>query len=98
MLAMPAHTHNMFPHVYLQDGVKIEGAAASGGGTGGPELEEVQPEPLDLSIPTDSCGKTITYFILLPLVFPLWLTLPDTRKQSCKSSIHPFSYCFYALL
>jgi hypothetical protein len=45
----------------------------------------VQPEPLDLSIPTDSCAKTITYFILLPIVFPLWLTLPDTRKQSCKS-------------
>jgi hypothetical protein len=35
-----------------------------------------------MAIPTDSCGRTITYFLLLPLVFPLWLTLPDTRKQS----------------
>ena len=33
-------------------------------------------------MPTDSCVKTVTYFVLLPIVFPLWLTLPDTRKQS----------------
>ena len=47
-----------------------------------PDLEEVQPQPLDITMPTDSCVKTVTYFILLPVVFPLWLTLPDTRKQS----------------
>jgi hypothetical protein len=71
-----------FPHVYLQEGVKVDGAGGAAGAAA--ELEEVQPEPLDLSIPTDSCAKTITYFILLPIVFPLWLTLPDTRKQTCK--------------
>jgi hypothetical protein len=76
--------------------MKVEMAGGGGQTAGGPELEEVQPEPLDLSIPTDSVAKTITYFILLPIVFPLWLTLPDTRKQSCKflislSLFHPFS-------
>merc|ERR1711902_268093 len=35
-------------------------------------------------MPTDSCVKTVTYFVLLPIVFPLWLTLPDTRKQSAR--------------
>merc|ERR1711963_708434 len=48
------------------------------------DLEEVQPQPLDITMPTDSCVKTVTYFILLPVVFPLWLTLPDTRKQSAR--------------
>lgn len=48
------------------------------------EIEELEPEPLDMSIPTHSLTKTITYFILLPIVFPLWLTLPDTRKKSSK--------------
>jgi len=81
----------------LQDGVKVDTAAAAVA-NGGPELEEVQPEPLDLSIPTDSCGKTITYFILLPIVFPLWLTLPDTRKQSCKSFSPSFSARFNPIL
>ena len=54
-------------------------------GTGNPELEEVQPQPLDMSIPTDSCRAALTYFALLPIVFPLWLTLPDTRKHSGES-------------
>ena len=58
-------------------GVKVEGG-------GNPELEEVEPQPLDITMPTDSCVRTITYFVLLPIVFPLWLTLPDTRKKSAK--------------
>jgi len=60
-----------------EPGVKVEGG-------GNPELEEVQPQPLDMSIPTDSFLRAVTYFVLLPIVFPLWLTLPDTRKQSSK--------------
>jgi len=63
-------------------GSEEPGVKAEGGGN--PELEEVQPQPLDMSIPTDSFLRAITYFVLLPIVFPLWLTLPDTRKQSCK--------------
>ena len=51
---------------------------------GNPELEEVQPQPLDMSVPTDSFRAAVTYFVLLPIVFPLWLTLPDTRKHSCE--------------
>jgi len=60
-----------------EPGVKVEGG-------GNPELEEVQPQPLDMSVPTDSFLRAITYFVLLPIVFPLWLTLPDTRKHSSK--------------
>ena len=67
------------------------------GGAGNPDLEEVEPEPLDLSIPLDSCTKTVTYFVLLPIVFPLWLTLPDTRKRSCKYQdqlcLHNLVFC-----
>jgi hypothetical protein len=28
--------------------------------------------------------ERITYVIVLPIILPLWLTLPDTKKQSCK--------------
>ena len=38
-----------------------------------------------MSVPTDSFRGALTYFALLPIVFPLWLTLPDTRKYACKS-------------
>ena len=57
-------------------------AGGKGDNGANPDLEEVQPQPLDITMPTDSCVKTVTYFVLLPIVFPLWLTLPDTRKQS----------------
>ena len=63
--------------LFQEPGVKVEGA-------NNPDLEEVEPEPLDIRVPTDSLPKAIIYFVLLPIVFPLWLTLPDTRKQSCK--------------
>ena len=35
-------------------------------------------KPIDLSWP-DTTRKRITYVIVAPLIFPLWLTLPDTR-------------------
>ena len=41
------------------------------------------PEPLSLAWP-DTCSKRITYVCFLPLVLPLWLTLPDTRKQESR--------------
>ena len=76
----------------FQDKAGAEGGKAE---TPNPDLEEVQPEPLDMTIPTDSFGKALIYFILLPIVFPLWATLPDTRKQSCKYSyISLTQYCF----
>ncbi|XP_066958687.1 sodium/potassium/calcium exchanger Nckx30C-like isoform X7 [Macrobrachium rosenbergii] len=40
-------------------------------------------KPLDLSWP-DTCRKRITYIIVAPLIFPLWLTLPDTRTPRGK--------------
>ena len=53
-----------------------EGAAGAG-----PDDEgEVQPEPLDMSFPS-GVQKQCTYILLFPIIFPLWLTLPDTRKR-----------------
>merc|ERR1712012_998385 len=46
-------------------------------------LEEEENQPLDLSWP-DSCRERITYILFLPIIIPLWLTLPDTRKASGK--------------
>ena len=50
---------------------------------GGDEEEENQP--LDLSWP-DTCRERITYIAFLPIIIPLWLTLPDTRKESGQTS------------
>ncbi|CAL1544306.1 unnamed protein product, partial [Lymnaea stagnalis] len=43
-------------------------------------LSEVE-QPLDMSWP-DTCGKRLTYLLLLPIVLPLFLTLPDVRKPN----------------
>jgi len=59
-----------------------EGGASGGPGGGEPE-EEDENQPLDLSWP-DTCRERITYIIFLPLIIPMWLTLPDTRKASGK--------------
>ena len=53
-----------------------EGAA----GAGADDEGEVQPEPLDMSFPS-GVQKQCTYILLFPIIFPLWLTLPDTRKR-----------------
>ena len=50
---------------------------------GGGAEEDEPVEPLDMSWP-DTCQKRITYLLVLPLVLPLWLTLPDTRKSESK--------------
>jgi len=56
-----------------------EGAAGAG-----PDDEgEVQPEPLDMSFPS-GVQKQCTYILLFPIIFPLWLTLPDTQTQGEK--------------
>ncbi|GLV40348.1 Nckx30C [Carabus blaptoides fortunei] len=47
------------------------------------DTEEDLPEALDMSWP-DTCRKRITYVILAPILFPLWLTLPDTRTPRGK--------------
>ncbi|XP_034536651.1 sodium/potassium/calcium exchanger 1-like isoform X3 [Notolabrus celidotus] len=45
--------------------------------------EEEENEPLSLAWP-ETRRKQATYLILLPIVFPLWLTLPDVRNPTSK--------------
>ncbi|XP_061531922.1 sodium/potassium/calcium exchanger 1 isoform X2 [Phycodurus eques] len=47
------------------------------------EDKENEEEPLSLAWP-DTRRKRVTYLILLPIVFPLWLTVPDVRKQNSR--------------
>jgi len=42
-------------------------------------------EPLDLSWPS-TWRKRLTYVLLAPLIFPMWLLLPDTRRPVSYSS------------
>ncbi|XP_009889808.1 PREDICTED: sodium/potassium/calcium exchanger 2 [Charadrius vociferus] len=43
------------------------------------ENEEDEDQPLSLAWP-DTPRKQLTYLLLLPIVFPLWASLPDVRK------------------
>ncbi|XP_019711732.1 sodium/potassium/calcium exchanger 2 isoform X5 [Hippocampus comes] len=47
------------------------------------EDEEEDDQPLSLSWP-ESGRKRFTYLFIMPIVLPLWLTLPDVRKPSSK--------------
>ncbi|XP_036400168.1 sodium/potassium/calcium exchanger 1-like [Megalops cyprinoides] len=47
------------------------------------EEEEEQEEPLTLEWP-DTPRKQATFLFLLPVVFPLWLTIPDVRNPAAK--------------
>ncbi|XP_067380440.1 sodium/potassium/calcium exchanger 2-like isoform X4 [Channa argus] len=47
------------------------------------EDEEEEDQPLSLSWP-ESNRKRFTYLLIIPIVLPLWLTLPDVRKASSK--------------
>lgn len=44
------------------------------------EEEEKEDEPLSLEWP-DTRRRQATYLFLLPIIFPLWLTVPDVRNQ-----------------
>ncbi|XP_069678361.1 sodium/potassium/calcium exchanger Nckx30C isoform X2 [Periplaneta americana] len=48
-----------------------------------PDDEEEGNEALDISWP-DTARKRITYLLVAPIVFPLWITLPDTRTPRGK--------------
>uniref|UniRef100_A0A3Q2SVF8 Sodium/potassium/calcium exchanger 1 n=1 Tax=Fundulus heteroclitus TaxID=8078 RepID=A0A3Q2SVF8_FUNHE len=48
------------------------------------EDKEEQDDPLSLEWP-DTPRKQATYLFLLPIVFPLWLTVPDVRNQVRKA-------------
>ncbi|XP_035013366.1 sodium/potassium/calcium exchanger 1 [Hippoglossus stenolepis] len=45
--------------------------------------DENEDEPLSLEWP-DTRRKQATYLFLLPIVFPLWLTVPDVRNQKSR--------------
>ncbi|KAK2842322.1 hypothetical protein Q5P01_012522 [Channa striata] len=47
------------------------------------EEEEEKDEPLSLEWP-DTRRKQATYLFLLPIVIPLWLTVPDVRNQKSR--------------
>ncbi|KAG8440769.1 hypothetical protein GDO86_006490 [Hymenochirus boettgeri] len=49
----------------------------------GEEEEEEEDEPLSLDWP-ETKRKQITYLLLLPIVFPLWLTVPDVRSPKSR--------------
>ncbi|XP_058421860.1 sodium/potassium/calcium exchanger 2 isoform X2 [Diceros bicornis minor] len=57
----------------------IEAAEAQTTETG----EDEEDQPLSLTWPSDT-RKQITFLIVLPIVFPLWITLPDVRKPSSR--------------
>uniref|UniRef100_A0A8C6LF97 Sodium/potassium/calcium exchanger 1 n=1 Tax=Nothobranchius furzeri TaxID=105023 RepID=A0A8C6LF97_NOTFU len=47
------------------------------------EDKEKEDEPLSLQWP-DTRRRQATYLLLLPIVFPLWLTVPDVRNQKSR--------------
>ncbi|XP_063053910.1 sodium/potassium/calcium exchanger 2 [Engraulis encrasicolus] len=47
------------------------------------EEEEEEEEPLSLAWP-ETRRKQVTYLLLLPIVFPLWLTVPDIRNPASR--------------
>ncbi|XP_063326178.1 sodium/potassium/calcium exchanger 2-like isoform X1 [Pelmatolapia mariae] len=59
----------------------MNGTAGQEGETA--EDEEEEDQPLSLSWP-ESSRKRFTYLLIMPIVLPLWLTLPDVRKTSSK--------------
>uniref|UniRef100_A0A3P9Q4B6 Solute carrier family 24 member 2 n=1 Tax=Poecilia reticulata TaxID=8081 RepID=A0A3P9Q4B6_POERE len=59
----------------------MNGTAGQEGETA--EDEEEEDQPLSLSWP-ESNRKRFTYLLIMPIVLPLWLTLPDVRKTSSK--------------
>lgn len=62
-------------------------------GGGGEDGEADEPEALDMSWPSEG-RKRITYILLAPILFPLWLTLPDTRSPR---GTYVYARCFAAL-
>ncbi|XP_040002535.1 sodium/potassium/calcium exchanger 2 [Xiphias gladius] len=51
------------------------------GGDEGGEEEEDEDQPLSLAWP-NTTRKRLTYLLILPIVFPLWMTLPDVRRET----------------
>lgn len=68
------------------------------------EDEEEEDQPLSLSWP-ESSRKRFTYLLIIPIVLPLWLTLPDVRKTVREAELVPLTttqnknaMCFFSVL
>ncbi|NXQ24617.1 NCKX2 protein, partial [Alaudala cheleensis] len=48
-----------------------------------PNEEDEEEQPLSLAWP-ETPRKQVTYLLVLPIVFPLWATLPDVRKPTSR--------------
>ncbi|KAM4710512.1 sodium/potassium/calcium exchanger 2 isoform 1-T1 [Discoglossus pictus] len=48
-----------------------------------PNDEDEEDHPLSLAWPTNSRKKAV-YLAVLPIIFPLWITLPDVRRPSSR--------------
>ncbi|XP_058639382.1 sodium/potassium/calcium exchanger 2-like isoform X6 [Onychostoma macrolepis] len=59
----------------------MNGTAGQDGDTG--EEDDEEDQPLSLSWP-ESKRKRFMYLFILPIILPLWFTLPDVRKTSSK--------------
>jgi len=46
--------------------------------------EDEEDQPLSLAWPSNP-RKQVTFLIVFPIVFPLWITLPDVRKPVSRS-------------
>ncbi|GAA6232639.1 sodium/potassium/calcium exchanger 2-like [Lates japonicus] len=51
------------------------------GGDEGGDDDEDEDQPLSLAWP-DTNRKRLTYLVILPIVLPLWITLPDVRRET----------------
>lgn len=51
--------------------------------------DDEDDQPLSLAWPPNP-RKQVTFLIVLPIVFPLWLTLPDVRKPVSKAFLNRF--------
>uniref|UniRef100_A0A8C4YVI8 Sodium/calcium exchanger membrane region domain-containing protein n=1 Tax=Gadus morhua TaxID=8049 RepID=A0A8C4YVI8_GADMO len=61
--------------------VEVTPPNGSTGEEGGDEEDEDEDQPLSLAWP-ETNRKRITYLVILPIVLPLWLTLPDVRRET----------------
>ncbi|XP_013913226.1 PREDICTED: sodium/potassium/calcium exchanger 2 isoform X1 [Thamnophis sirtalis] len=55
----------------------------NGSAVGAEEEDDDDNQPLSLAWP-DTPRKQLTYLVVLPIVFPLWATLPDVRNPPSK--------------
>ncbi|ETE61176.1 Sodium/potassium/calcium exchanger 2 [Ophiophagus hannah] len=81
---------------YTSEKIEVEvtppsdGPVQNGSAVGAEEEDEEDGQPLSLAWP-DTLRKQLTYLVILPIVFPLWVTLPDVRNPSSKK-FFPFTF------